>query len=124
MLGNQAIPGLKSPKGLNRRRDHAAPAPFYRAFFLIATLAPLGPISPAFAQQDVPETPVTAPLGQRFILMVLDQPDRDLSHGSSKINMMYDTKTGRSWVLQYTVKPGSNEQGYVWSEVPYAAPPK
>jgi len=91
---------------------------------LALMLTVLGPIWPAFAQQDVPETPVTAPLGQRFVLMVLDQPDRDLSHGSSKINMMYDTKTGRSWVLQYTVKPGSNEQGYVWSEVPYAAPPK
>ena len=79
---------------------------------------------PANAQQEASETPVTAPLSQRFVLIVLDQPDRDLSHGSSKINMMYDTRTGRSWVLQYTVKPGSNEQGYVWSEVPYAAPPK
>ncbi|HVJ43162.1 MAG TPA: hypothetical protein VM639_16790 [Dongiaceae bacterium] len=80
--------------------------------------------STARAQQDLTDTPVTAPLSQRFVLIVLDQPDRDLSHGSTKLNMMYDTKTGRSWVLQYTVKPGSNEQGYVWSEVPYAAPPK
>jgi hypothetical protein len=79
---------------------------------------------PAAAQQGTAETPVTAPLSQRFTLIVLDQPDRDLSHGSSKINMMYDTRTGRSWVLEYTVKPGSNQQGYVWSEVPYAAPPK
>ena len=85
-----------------------------------------GTILPATAQQQLPatDTPVTAPLSQRFVLIVLDQPDRDLAQSSPKINMMYDTKTGRSWVLQYTVKPGSNEQGYVWSEVPYAAPPK
>lgn len=75
-------------------------------------------------QQELTDTPVTAPLSQRFTLIVLDQPQRDLTHGSTKINMMYDGKTGRSWVLEYTVKPGSNEQGYVWSEVPYAAPPK
>jgi len=92
------------------------------AFTAIALLA--GGLPAAAQQGDVSDTPVTAPLGQRFVLIVLDQPDRDLSHGSSKINMMYDTKTGRSWVLQYTVKPGSNEQGFVWSEVPYAAPPK
>jgi len=92
------------------------------ALLIIAGLA-LG-MRPATAQQEVTDTPVTAPLSQRFVLIVLDQPDRDLNHGSSKLNMMYDTKTGRSWVLQYTVKPGSNEQGYVWSEVPYAAPPK
>ncbi len=98
--------------------------PYLTPFFLAVTMAVLGPVWPARAQQETPDTPVTAPLSQRFVLIVLDQPDRDLSHGSSKLNMMYDTKTGRSWVLQYTVKPGSNEQGYVWSEVPYAAPPK
>lgn len=92
------------------------------ALLIIAGLAL--EMRPATAQQEVTDTPVTAPLSQRFVLIVLDQPDRDLNHGSSKLNMMYDTKTGRSWVLQYTVKPGSNEQGYVWSEVPYAAPPK
>ena len=79
---------------------------------------------PAAAQQEPAETPVTAPLSQRFVLIVLEQPDRNLDHGSAKVNMMYDTKTGRSWVLEYTVKPGSSEQGFVWSEVPYAAPPK
>ena len=92
------------------------------AFLAVSGL--LMTFQPAVAQQDTGETPVTAPLSQRFVLIVLDQPDRDLSHGSSKINMMYDTRTGRSWVLQYTTKPGSNDQGYVWSEVPYAAPPK
>lgn len=89
------------------------------------TLSGLLLVAPAVqAQENLSDTPVTAPLSQRFVLIVLDQPDRDLSHGSTKINMMYDTKTGRSWVLQYTVKPNSNEQGYVWSEVPYASPPK
>jgi hypothetical protein len=103
------------------RRFHLNPLPL-AVLLVISGLFPA--IRPALAQQDVAETPVTAPLSQRFTLIVLDQPDRDLSHGSSKINMMYDTRTGRSWILQYTVKPGSNEQGYVWSEVPYAAPPK
>lgn len=94
----------------------------FAAFLALAGLAL--PLRPADAQQEPAETPVTAPLSQRFVLIVLDQPDRDLDHGSAKVNMMYDTKTGRSWVLQYTTKPGSNEQGFVWSEVPYAAPPK
>lgn len=92
------------------------------ALLAICALITTGRVS--WAQQELADTPVTAPLSQRFVLIVLDQPDRDLNHGSTKLNMMYDTKTGRSWVLQYTVKPGSNEQGFVWSEVPYAAPPK
>jgi hypothetical protein len=104
-----------------RRRLYRNLLPF-AAFLAVSGL--FMAVQPAVAQQDTGETPVTAPLSQRFVLIVLDQQDRDLSHGSSKINMMYDTKTGRSWVLQYTAKPGSNEQGYVWSEVPYAAPPK
>ena len=37
--------------------------------------------------------------------------------------MMFDTETGRSWILEYSRKPNSNEQGYVWVEVPYAKPP-
>jgi hypothetical protein len=37
--------------------------------------------------------------------------------------MMFDTQTGRSWILEYGAKPNSNQQGYVWIEVPYAAPP-
>lgn len=67
-------------------------------------------------------TPVTEELGQRFILMVLDQPDQDLLKSNPKINMMFDTRTGRSWVLEYARKPNSNEQGYVWVEVPIRAP--
>src|SRR5690349_13440648 len=39
---------------------------------------------PALAQNYADEltpTPVIEPAGQRYILMVLDQPDRDLVHG-------------------------------------------
>jgi hypothetical protein len=68
-------------------------------------------------------TPLAAPLSQRFVLIVLDQADRDLGKGDPRINMMFDTQTGRSWILEYAGKPGSNQQGYVWVEVPYAKPP-
>jgi hypothetical protein len=69
-------------------------------------------------------TPVIQPAGSRYILMVLDQPDRDLTRGSSKINMLVDTRGGKTWVLEYSRKPGSSELGYVWSEVPFALAPK
>ena len=81
---------------------------------------------PAFAQNyadQLTPTPVIEPAGQRYILMVLDQPDRDLTHGRTKVNMLVDTKTGKTWLLEYARKPKSNEQGYVWSEVPFAAAP-
>ena len=79
---------------------------------------------PAMAQDGtLATTPVTEPLSQRFVLIVLDQADRDLAKGDPKINMMFDTQTGRSWILEYSRKPNSNEQGYVWVEVPYAKPP-
>ena len=68
-------------------------------------------------------TPIAQSLSQRFVLIVLDQADRDLTRGDPKINMMFDTQTGRSWILQYSRKPNSNEEGYVWVEVPYAKPP-
>jgi hypothetical protein len=69
-----------------------------------------------------PAPPVTEALSQRFVLIALDQVDRDLAKGDPRINMMFDTQTGRSWILEYGRKPGSNEQGYVWVEVPYAQP--
>ena len=80
----------------------------------------------AWAQDNtyvVSPAPVAQPLSQRFVLIVLDQPDRDLAKGDPKINMMFDSQTGRSWILEYSHKPNSNEQGYVWVEVPYAKPP-
>ncbi|MDY0885746.1 hypothetical protein ACFPL7_02945 [Dongia soli] len=106
---------------INRRRI------ILPAIAALWTVSGLG-ASPALAQEAVPQmpadAPVLAPISQRFVLMVLDQPDRNINLGSSRINMMYDTKTGRSWVLQYTSKPNSNQQGFVWVEVPYAAPPR
>lgn len=80
----------------------------------------------AQAQDDtyaIAPAPVAQPLSQRFVLIVLDQADRDLAKGDSRINMMFDSQTGRSWILEYARKPDSNEQGYVWVEVPYAKPP-
>jgi hypothetical protein len=82
--------------------------------------------APALAQNYADEltpTPVIEPAGGRYILMVLDQPDRDLVHGRTKVNMLVDTKTGKTWLLEYARKPNSNEQGYVWSEVPFAKAP-
>jgi hypothetical protein len=67
--------------------------------------------------------PVAQPISQRFVLIVLDQADRDLTKGDPRINMMFDTQTGRSWILEYSRRPDSNEEGYVWVEVPYAKPP-
>lgn len=80
---------------------------------------------PAWAQEHAgiyAPTPVAQPLSQRFVLIVLNQADRDLTKGDPTINMMFDTQTGRSWILEHSSKPGSNEQGYVWVEVPYAKP--
>jgi hypothetical protein len=91
---------------------------------LIALAVLAGLAAPVSAQETtLAPTPVTEPLSQRFVLIVLDQPDRDLAKGDTKINMMFDTQTGRSWILEYGAKPNSNQQGYVWIEVPYAAPP-
>ena len=91
---------------------------------LALTLAMAALTGPAAAQDDIAApTPIAAPLSQRFVLIVLDQADRDLTKGDSRINMMFDTQTGRSWILEYARKPNSNEQGYVWVEVPYAQPP-
>jgi hypothetical protein len=94
---------------------------------LALSLLPLMALAaPALAEDYHPEfatTPVAQPLSQRFVLIVLDQADRDLAKGDPRVNMMFDTQTGRSWILEYAQKPNSNEQGYVWVEVPYAKPP-
>lgn len=95
---------------------------------MLAAICPAFIVEPAAAQDGtqagtLANTPVAAPLSQRFVLIVLDQADHDLTKGDPKINMMFDTQTGRSWILEYSRKPNSNEQGYVWVEVPYAKPP-
>ncbi len=93
----------------------------------LGVLAVMALADAAAAQQadagSLAPTPFAQPLSQRFVLILLDQADRDLNKGDSRINMMLDTQTGRSWILEYARKPGSNEQGYVWMEVPYAKPP-
>ena len=97
-----------------------------RHILALGILAMAALTAPADAQDSTytyTPTPVAQPLSQRFVLIVLDQADRDLAKGDPKINMMFDTQTGRSWILEYSRKPNSNEQGYVWVEVPYAKPP-
>jgi len=92
----------------------------------LAALLSAALAAPALAQNYADEltpTPVIEPAGNRYVLMVLDQPDRDLVHGRTKVNMLVDTKTGKTWLLEYSRKPNSNEQGYVWSEVPFAKAP-
>ncbi|TDQ77613.1 hypothetical protein A8950_3767 [Dongia mobilis] len=80
------------------------------------------------AAQDLPgtltPTPVIEQAGGRYVLMVLDQADFDLTKSRSTVNVLLDTRTGKTWVLQWGVKPNSNERGYVWSEIPFAAAPK
>lgn len=81
----------------------------------------------AFAQStngSLTLTPVIEPASNRYILMVLDQSDFDLTKSGSKVNVLLDTQTGRTWALQFGTKPNSNERGYVWSEIPFAPPPK
>jgi hypothetical protein len=97
----------------------------YRYILAIGVLSVVALATPAMAEDNNAYAPAPAaePLNQRFVLIVLDQADRDLTKGDPKINMMFDTQTGRSWILEYSRKPDSNEQGYVWVEVPYAKPP-
>jgi len=106
---------------LGDRKD--AKMKLHAIFWALMTIAP---VAPAFAQdaEILTPTPVIEPAGNRYILMVLDQPQRDLTRGSSKVNMLLDTKTGKTWILEFGVKSNSNENGYVWSEVPFNSAPK
>jgi serine protease inhibitor ecotin len=93
----------------------------------VAAVAAAVQACPASAQQNYADqltpTPDIEKVGGRYILMVLDQPDRDLVHGRTKVNVLVDTKTGKTWLLEYARKPDSNEVGYVWSEIPFAQAP-
>lgn len=94
---------------------------------VIAGLVALGGAAPASAQEypDIlTPTPVIEPAGNRYVLMVLDQADSDVTKSRTKVNVLLDSRTGKSWILQWGVKPKSNERGYVWSEIPFAAAPK
>ena len=91
---------------------------------VLATLVLAGTAAAQETNSTIPPgAALSTPLSQRFALIVLDQTDRDLARGSTTVNMMFDTQTGRSWILEFTRRPGSNEEGYVWVEVPYAKPP-
>ena len=90
---------------------------------IFAAMALAGTAQAQDTTYEISPAPVAQALSQRFVLIVLDQADRDLAKGDSKINMMFDSQTGRSWILEYARKPNSEEQGYVWVEVPYAKPP-
>jgi hypothetical protein len=93
---------------------------------LAAVTLSLAAATPALAQsaEILTPTPVIEPAGNRYILMVLDQGSRDLTKGRTKVNMLLDTKTGKTWILEFGVKQNSNENGYVWSEVPFNQAPK
>ncbi len=59
----------------------------------------------------------------RYTLRVLYQPERNLNDSDPHINVMIDTRTGRTWVLRYHKMPQSHERGYVWVEVPFHPKP-
>lgn len=93
----------------------------------VASLSVATAALPAAAQENsgtLTPTPVIEQAGGRYVLMVLDQADFDLTKSRSTVNVLLDTRTGKTWVLQWGVKPNSNERGYVWSEIPFAAAPK
>jgi len=58
---------------------------------------------------------------ERFVILAVEQPQHDLNRSSGRLNLMFDSKEGRVWVLRYTTMPGSNETGYVWVEMPFKA---
>ena len=70
-----------------------------------------------FAPQDID-------IGNRFKLVEIDQSDHDLLVGSSRLNLLVDTQTGRSWVLQYNQRSSGPGTGYIWMEVPFVDQPK
>lgn len=70
----------------------------------------------------VPVSPVKR--GTRFVIIELHQAQRNLDAGDPRINLMFDSKSGKTWVLQYTRLPGTGDFGYVWVEVPQRAAAK
>ncbi len=88
----------------------------------LGTAAWLAGLAPALAEGG--ESLGQVEIGTRFKLVEMDQLERNLNQASTRINVLFDTQSGRSWVLRHTVKPGGNETGYVWVEIPFAPPPK
>ncbi|MBL8707797.1 MAG: hypothetical protein JNL25_01270 [Rhodospirillaceae bacterium] len=93
-------------------------------FLAIFTAAAIRPAGAQESSGTLTPTPVIEQAGNRYILMVLDQADSDVTKSRSTVNVLLDTRTGKTWALQWGVKPNSNERGYVWSEIPFAAAPK
>ncbi len=108
----------------------------FRAVAAIAFLALLAPASghaiengtggstPYFAMNETPGSlPAGVPVspvkrGTRFVILELHQAQRNLDSGDPRINLMFDSKSGKTWVLQYSRLPGTGDYGYVWVEVP------
>jgi len=82
--------------------------------------------APGDEEDAAPDGPaVGAPVEDgRYALRVLHQPERDLDTSDPHINVMIDTRTGRTWVLRYHKMPQSHERGYVWVEVPFHPKPQ
>ena len=78
--------------------------------------------SPGTLPAGVPKSPVKR--GTRFVILELHQAQRNLDVGDPRINLMFDSRSGKTWVLQYSRLPGTGDQGYVWVEVPQRAAPK
>ncbi len=66
---------------------------------------------------------VPTAIGDRYVILEAYQADRNLNKGDPRINLLFDTKERRSWVLRHTRVPGTNELGYVWVEIPFASAP-
>ncbi len=90
-----------------------------------ACLAAWIALCPAAAGAENDRPPLGAlDIGEHFMLVEIDQPDRDLNQGSSRLNLLFDTANGHSWALRHARMPGGNEAGYVWVEIPFAPPAK
>ena len=93
--------------------------------FVIAAVAALlsgpavaGDLTDVGKRTSLGDNTITSP-NERFVILAVDQPQRDLNQSSGRLNLMFDSKEGRVWVLRYTTMPGSNETGYVWVEMPF-----
>lgn len=84
--------------------------------------------SPVFAgelanvgrRSSLGDNTITNP-SERFVILAVEQAQHDLNRSSGRLNLMFDSKEGRVWVLRYTTMPGTNETGYVWVEMPFKA---
>jgi hypothetical protein len=83
----------------------------------------LGLVPPAAAQPGH-GAGIATPVGERYVVLELFQPHRNLNESDPYLNVLVDVRNARSWALRYTNLPGTNERGYVWVEVPFASAAK